>query len=158
MSTDTKQDAQQDAKRQAGGYVVTAPYATLRIRDNLGNEVLTGFYAGGVLPGDVNRDDLERHLRKGMVAEQGTDEAKRATPFGQPVQFDERGMPKDEATLAAERDAESRRAGSAGAPGGNASRDAWAAHAASLGAPQEETRPVEEGGLSRDELRARYGG
>jgi hypothetical protein len=144
-------------------YVVTAPYVTLRTKDDLGSEILRGFYAGGVLPDDVNRDDLDRHVRKGMVAEEGTPEAERATSFGQPVAFDERGMPKSEATLAAEREAAQRRRGGgsgdgSGAPAGNASREAWAAFAAANGAPQEETASVEDGGLSRDELRSRYGG
>jgi hypothetical protein len=43
------------------------------------------------------------------------------------------------------------------APAGNASREDWAAHAAKRGAPADETRPVEEGGLSRDQLREKYG-
>jgi len=43
------------------------------------------------------------------------------------------------------------------APKGNASRDDWAAFAAGKGAPGEETQPVEDGGLGRDELRAKYG-
>jgi hypothetical protein len=43
------------------------------------------------------------------------------------------------------------------APKGNASRDEWAAYAASKGAPDEETQPVEDGGLGRDDLRAKYG-
>lgn len=43
------------------------------------------------------------------------------------------------------------------APKGNASRDEWAAYAASKGAPVEETKPVEEGGLKQTELREKYG-
>lgn len=42
------------------------------------------------------------------------------------------------------------------APKGNASRDEWAAYAANKGAPEEETRPVEEGGLKQTELREKY--
>lgn len=42
------------------------------------------------------------------------------------------------------------------APKGNASRDEWAAYAASLGAPEEETKPVEDGGLKQTELREKY--
>jgi hypothetical protein len=44
------------------------------------------------------------------------------------------------------------------APKGNASRDEWAAYAKELGAPEEETRPVEEGGLKQTELREKYSG
>lgn len=42
-------------------------------------------------------------------------------------------------------------------PKGNASRDDWAVYAAIKGAPNEETQSVEDGGLGRDELRAKYG-
>ncbi|MEV4197021.1 hypothetical protein [Micromonospora globbae] len=42
-------------------------------------------------------------------------------------------------------------------PAGNASRDQWAAYAAKKGAPESETAPVDEGGLSRDALREKYG-
>lgn len=42
-------------------------------------------------------------------------------------------------------------------PKGNASREEWAAYAKTKGASDEETRPVEEGGSSRDDLRAKYG-
>lgn len=43
------------------------------------------------------------------------------------------------------------------APKGNASRDEWAAYAASKGAPEEETRPVDEGGLKHADLKDKYG-
>jgi hypothetical protein len=49
-------------------------------------------------------------------------------------------------------------AGGGKPPRANASRDDWAAHAASKGAAGEEVAPVDQGGLSRDELRAKYGG
>jgi hypothetical protein len=75
------------------GYVVTAPYITVRAKDDLGSDVLVGFYQGGVLPEGVNEDDLDKHVRKGMVAEQGTPEADAATPFGDRVQFDDNSNP-----------------------------------------------------------------
>lgn len=75
-------------------YVVTAPYITVRVKDDVGSEVVKGFYEGGVLPDDVNTDDLERHVRKGMVAEKGSPEADAASPVGKPVQFDSAGMPR----------------------------------------------------------------
>lgn len=128
------------------GHVVTAAYATLRVKNDLGQEVLTGFYEGAVLPDDVNQDDLDRHVRKGMVAKEGSPEADAASPVGRPVEFDEGGIPTPRETRRAE-----------GRPAGNASRDEWAAYAASKGAPEDETRPVDEGGLSRDDLRAKYG-
>jgi hypothetical protein len=42
------------------------------------------------------------------------------------------------------------------APKGNASREEWAAYATTKGAPAEETKPVEEGGLKQTELREKY--
>jgi len=44
-----------------------------------------------------------------------------------------------------------------GAPKGNASRDEWAKFAADRGAPEDETKPVDEGGLSQSALRDKYG-
>lgn len=41
-------------------------------------------------------------------------------------------------------------------PGGNASRDEWVAFAQTQGATEEETKPTDEGGLKRDELRDKY--
>lgn len=91
------------------GYVVTAPYATLRVKNDLGQEVLTGFYEGGVLPEDVNQGDLDRHVRKGMVAEQGTPEADAASPIGKPVTYDDHGMPEQNRPRPTAKPAESRR-------------------------------------------------
>jgi len=75
------------------GYKVTAPYVTLRVKDDIGSDVTKGFYAGGVLPDDANAEDVERLERKGMIAKEGTAEADAAVPVGQPVQFDNAGMP-----------------------------------------------------------------
>lgn len=43
------------------------------------------------------------------------------------------------------------------APKGNASRDDWVLYAIGKGATDEEVAAVEDGGSSRDELRAKYG-
>jgi hypothetical protein len=77
-------------------YKVTAEYVTLRTNNDLGQEVLLGFYRGATLPESVNEEDLDRHVRKGMVAKEGSPEAEAATPFGPPVEFDERGLPLSE--------------------------------------------------------------
>lgn len=42
-------------------------------------------------------------------------------------------------------------------PGRTESRDKWAAYATAMGAKEAETAPVDQGGLSRDELRTKYG-
>lgn len=81
-------------------YVVTSPFVNLRAKDATGTYVLQGFYAGAVLPEDVHEDDVEKHVRKGMVAKQGTPEADAATPYGKPVVFDEGGMPMSDAAVA----------------------------------------------------------
>ena len=82
------------------GYKVTAPYVTVRVKDDLGSEVTKGFYEGGVLPDDANTDDLERLERKGMIAKEGTAEADAAVPHGKPVQFDAAGMPAEQTPAA----------------------------------------------------------
>jgi hypothetical protein len=42
-------------------------------------------------------------------------------------------------------------------PHGNANRDTWAEYARTQGASEDEVKPQDEGGLSRDDLRAKYG-
>jgi hypothetical protein len=44
-----------------------------------------------------------------------------------------------------------------GAPQGNASREAWAEFAKGKGASEDELKDPAEGGLSRDDLREKYG-
>jgi len=78
----------------AGKYVVTAAYITVRVKDDIGSEVVKGYYRGGVLPDSVNDDDLQRHLRKAMVAQQGSSEAEGVSPVGERVEFDSMGGPK----------------------------------------------------------------
>ncbi|MFC7276233.1 hypothetical protein ACFQS1_19750 [Paractinoplanes rhizophilus] len=75
-------------------YVVTAPYVTVKVGDGLGSMVLKGFYRGGTLPADTDQGDLDRHLRKGMIAKAGTPEAEGVAPVGERVEFDEHGGPK----------------------------------------------------------------
>jgi len=75
------------------GYVVVSPLVTVRVPDGAGSEVYSGFYTGAILPEGVNEDDLDRHVRKGMVAEKGSPEADAATPFGDRVTFDDMGNP-----------------------------------------------------------------
>lgn len=109
---------------------VVSAYATLRVPNDLGQAVLVGFYENAILPAGVNQDDLDRHVRKGMVVEE-------AAPKSEPKPLPASQTP--------------------GAPNGRSSREDWAAYATTKGAPDEETKPVDEGGLSRDDLRAKYG-
>lgn len=119
-------------------YQVTSAYATLRIPDDRGQEVLIGFYQDAILPANVNREDLERHVRKGMVVKVDL----LVPEASEPVVAEEEPKGPEKTN---------------GKPAGNASRDDWAAYAASKGAPEEDTKPVDQGGLSRDDLRAKYG-
>lgn len=106
---------------------VVAPYVTLRVKALSGVEVVQGYYAGAVLDA-AEGEILDRHLSSGMVEEIAQ------------VQPEAPGAPADEA------------------PKGNASREEWAAYAKEKkGAPEEDTRPVDEGGLKQTELRDKYG-
>lgn len=49
-------------------YQVTAPYVTLKVRDQAGAWVLTGFYENAVVSG-VDEASLRHHLDNGMVVE-----------------------------------------------------------------------------------------
>jgi hypothetical protein len=81
-------------------YVVLAPYITLRVPDASGGEVITGFYAGAPVPGNVNAEDLERHVRKDMVAEAGSDEAALlAVPAGTPIPGEPPNVPITQADM-----------------------------------------------------------
>ncbi|MFG3639090.1 hypothetical protein ACGF3C_02300 [Micromonospora sp. NPDC047762] len=63
----------------------------------------------------------------------------------------------DPATVPAREQGGTEQKRAAGVPNGRSSREDWATFATTKGAPDEETKPVDEGGLSRDDLRAKYG-
>lgn len=130
-------------------YRVTAPYATLRVPNEVGQEILVGFYEGAVLPQGINRDDLDRHIRKGMVAEEGTPEAEVAVPVGMPVQFDAAGMPTEPAATTRP-----------GRPPVNAPKAEWVAYAVTQraeGTSEDDARTAAES-MSKADLIAKYGG
>lgn len=82
-------------------YRVTAAYVTLRVNNDLGQEVLLGFHQGATVPDGVNRDDLDRHVRKDMVAEEGSREAELlAVPAGTPVPGEPPNVPVTESSAA----------------------------------------------------------
>lgn len=87
-------------------------------------------YQGAPLPASISEDELKRLSDEGFIEEV-------AAPVEEP--------PVEEPVVDE-------------APKGNASRNEWAAYAKEKkGAPDEETRPVEEGGLKQTELREKYG-
>ncbi|BEL07834.1 hypothetical protein Q0Z83_060250 [Actinoplanes sichuanensis] len=110
-------------------HMVAAPYVTLRVLDDNGQPVLRGFHEGALVPASVNDEDLARHLRKGMITEARLE----------PV-----------ATESEEPPAPSK-------PNGGDSRAKWADYARSKGAPDSELAAPEDGGLTRDQLRDKYG-
>ncbi|MEO3929244.1 hypothetical protein ABGB07_36145 [Micromonosporaceae bacterium B7E4] len=118
-------------------YRVTAPYVTVKVVDEITTkETIVGFYEGGILPSNVVKESAELLVKKGMV-----EKAKGVT-----------APPGSASTSTLEQSP------TPTAPSGRASREEWATYATSKGAPAEETKPVDEGGLSRDDLRAKYGG
>jgi hypothetical protein len=114
---------------------VTAPYIMLKVVDVInGGVTVREFYRGAVLPAEADSADVDRLLGKGMLAQE-------EFPDPEPAQAPE--GPKTPAGSVK--------------PAGNASRDDWVAYASGMGAPEEDTKPVDQGGLSRDDLRAKYG-
>jgi hypothetical protein len=149
-------------------YVVTAPYVTLRIKDNnTGSHVLTGYYAGATVPEDVHPVDLDRHLQKGMVSETGTDQAELlGVPAGTPVPGEPPNVPVTEqpaVNLPTEerlRRATEAAAGTDARPKDYASKAAWVDYAVAQRSPDvsEENARAEAEALTKPELVARYGG
>lgn len=148
-------------------YTVVKPYVTVRVTGDDGVKVLREFYEGGQIPKGADESDLERLLRKGMIAKEGSAGADAAVPHGVPVTFDDAGhaVPTSPAQRAADAAPAGKQPGNADAdaappaskPGNNDSRDKWVAYATGKGAPAEETKPTTDGGLSRDALRDKYG-
>ena len=68
-------------------YKVVAPYVTLRVKDQSGGTVVTGFYAGAVLDADqVDEASLQHHLDGGLLVEEGDKLADTfAVPAGSPL-------------------------------------------------------------------------
>lgn len=114
---------------------VTSPYVTLKVKDFNGNAVVQGYYLGGVVQNPIEDAQFEKHVRTGLVKKYVAPEPEEAVDPEVPP-----APPADEA------------------PKGNASREEWAAYAKDKkGAPEEETRPVDDGGLRQTELREKYG-
>jgi len=89
-------------------YRIVGAYVTLRVKNELEQEVLLGFHQGATVPDGVNQDDLDRHLRKGLIAEAGSREADLlGVPAGTPVPGEPPNVPVTEAS-GANRSAEDR--------------------------------------------------
>lgn len=113
---------------------VLGEYAVLKVKDVAGTPMMRGFYRDAVVP-NVDDDSAQHHINIGLAEEyDGPPVVAEA-----PADLETAPEPADEA------------------PKGNASREDWAAYAASKGAPEEDTRPIEDGGLKQTELREKYG-
>lgn len=117
---------------------VLAEYVTLKVKDVAGSDVIMGYFKGAVVS-DVEDKSAQHHIDSGL-AEEYEAPAEEAT-----ADVDDGGGSDGDQD------------NGDGAPRGNASRENWAAFATSKGAPAEETKPVEEGGLRQAELRDKYG-
>lgn len=112
---------------------VLGEYAILKVKDPAGSPVMLGYYRDAVVP-NVDDENAQHHIDSGLAEEYS--DTSEETPDG---------------TSGPDGDAAS------ALPKGNASREEWAAYATTKGAPDEETKPVEEGGLKQTELREKYG-
>ncbi len=109
---------------------VLGEYAILKIKDVGGSPIMRGYYRDAVVP-DVDDENAQHHIDIGLAEEHAA-----------PEPDDPPEPPADPGS---------------DAPKGNASREEWAAYAALKGASEEDTRPVEEGGLKQTELREKLG-
>lgn len=65
----------------AEAYRVTAPYATLRIKDAVGGVTVRGFLEGAVIRAvDIEEDSLRHHVEGGMMAPVGGPKPKEPGP------------------------------------------------------------------------------
>lgn len=174
--TDEDKTAKVEEEPETSGMVVTAPFITARVVQPAGTKVLLGFYQGARLPKETDEDDLERLERKGMIADEDSDEAAEAAPGTKTVEFGEDGMVTNEATRKRlereERQSRKRREAAeeeaeddedepkrTRPPHGNANQAAWVNFAVSQRDPgtSEADARTEAQKLSKEQLVAKYG-
>lgn len=61
-------------------YRVKAPYVTLKVRGDNGQIQIQGFYRGAVVPDDVDKANLKKHLESDMVERVSAATVKAASP------------------------------------------------------------------------------
>lgn len=118
---------------------VIGEYAILKVKDVAGSDVMVGYYRDAVVP-NVDDESARHHIESGLAEEHADVDEPTAEP-----------EPPSDGTTGPGGD------NSSAVPKGNASREEWAEYASNRGAPEEETRPVEDGGLKQTELREKYG-
>jgi hypothetical protein len=153
-------------------HVVTAPYVTLKMKDQAGATVLGEFYQGAPVPDTADPENVQRLVDKGMIAVVGTPQADLlGVPAGTPIPGEPPNVAVTEQPVAslplAERLRRQREAAEgsedqqepAGPPRRNASHADWVAYAVSQradGVSEEQARADAEP-KARDELIAEYG-
>ncbi len=123
-----------------GTYRVTAPYVTLKVRDQAGAQVLSGFYEGAVVS-DVDAVSLRHHLDNGMVVEVDSAEPAEAEPEPASDPVEPAATPN-------------------GRPPQNASKADWVTYAVSRradGTSEDDAKAAAEA-KSKADLIAEYGG
>jgi hypothetical protein len=105
-------------------YQVVRPYVTVKLNTFAGVEV-RGFYQNAVLPAEADPDDVEKLLRKGMIAEfDGPETGAVGAPHMDPDEAAEGAQAAADAAAEAQRDQ---------APARSAKKEVWLAFAQSRG-------------------------
>lgn len=123
-----------------GSVRVLAEYVTLKVEDPTAGVHFVGYLKDSIVQ-NVEAESLKHHLDLGMV-----EKVKAAKPDQPPADQPPADPPASPPSTEVDQP-----------PAGNASREDWATYAMSMGAPESETKPVEEGGLRQTDLRAKYG-
>jgi hypothetical protein len=149
--------------------IVAAPYVTLKVKGQQGQDVTLGFYEGAILPDGADSDDLERLIRKGMVVEADSPEAEFAVPAGTPKPGEPPNVPVTEQPVQAlpleerqRRQMEAAEQGEqrGGRPRVNASKEDWVEYAVTQRADgvSEDDARAEAQAMSKADLIAKSGG
>jgi hypothetical protein len=164
--------AQVEADMDADEFVVVAPYATLKVRDQVGAFSFRGFNeGGGVKRDDIDPDNLRHHLESGLMAPVGSDLARFAAPAGSPKPGEPPNVPVADTPVsslplaerlklqAAAADAEPEQA-RAGKPATYATKDKWVAYAVTQ-RPEDQSEDDAKAAaesMSKADLIATFGG
>ena len=141
----------------AKSYQVVAPYVTLKVKDQVGSFVVTGYYAGGVVGAEIDAESLQHHLDSGMLREVSVDSDGRikSDPEEDFALFGSGGagapevvntFPSSEELLGGGDEADD------SAPAASASKGDWEDYARSQGASDEDLE-----GLTKAEIVEQYG-
>lgn len=124
-------------------YQVTVPYAMVKLHTYTGPEA-RGFYQNAILPAEADENDVQRLLRKGMVAEFDGPDVAAVGPAH---------MPPEEAVAGTQAFAETEtEAVEESAPARSARKEVWVAYAQSRG-----DLPADElADMTRDEIVEHY--